>query len=167
VQLLDAIASRDWESALGVATLGDLYALSGRYLARYAKDPWQSPVVAALRKMPSPGDDSRLRELGGSSVELLGCAHPHLAEFGPYEQYEWLLLPAKLSERAAEFKLFLADVAGRAGVPPAALGTFAEPLARQLLAKAHMTDMHDWRAVTRAFAGLDEDMLEAALDRKK
>ena len=166
-QLLDAIAARDWTSALGVATLGDLYALSGRYLARYTEDPWQSPVLAALRKMPDPADESRLRWLGGSPVELLGCAHAHLAELGPYEQYEWLLLPQKIAERAAEFKLFLADVAGRAGIPPAALGTLAEPLARQVMAKMHMTDMHDWHSVTRAFAGLDEEMLEAALDQKK
>ncbi len=166
-QLLDAIAARDWTAALSSATLGDLYSLSGRYLARYAKDLWPSPVAAALRRIPNGGDESRLRWLGGSAVELLGCAHPHLTELGPYEQYEWLLLPYKLAERTAEFKLTLADVAGRVGIPPAVLGTFAEPLARQVLAKTHMTDLHDWRSVTQAFAGLDEDMVEAALDRKK
>ncbi|SPE39377.1 hypothetical protein SBA3_320005 [Candidatus Sulfopaludibacter sp. SbA3] len=165
-QLLDGIAARDWESALSAATLGDLFALSGRYLARYSKDSWQSPVVVALRQAPPAADESRLRALGGSSVELMGCAHSHLAVLGPYEQYEWLLLPYKLAERAAEFKLFLADVAGRVGVPAATLG-FAEPLARQMLVKARMADVHDWRAVTRSFAGLDETMLESALDQKK
>lgn len=166
-QLLDAIASRDWESALNAPTLGDFYALSTRYLERFDKNAWQSPVVAALRAAPSDGDGPHLRWLGGSAVELMGCAHPHLAEVGPYEQYEWLLLPQKLSERTAEFKLFLADVAGAVGVPPAAFGTFAEPLARRVMAKARMTDLHDWRSMQRAFASLDESQLTAALDDRK
>ena len=166
-QLLDAISARDWANALDTATLGDLFTLSGRYLARYTKDPWASPVVSELRKIPSASDESRLRGLGSSAVDLLGCSHSHLAGLGPYEQYEWLLLPQKLSERTAEFKLSLADVAGRVGVPPAALGMVAEPLARRVLAKAHMADMHDWRAATQAFAALDEEMLESALEAKK
>ena len=165
-RLLDAISSRDWSTALTVATLGDLYSLSGRYLERFQTDSWQSPVLAALRRMPAE-DDARMRWFGGSAVDLMGCAHPHLAELGPYELYEWLLLPQKLSQRTAEFKLFLADVAGRVGVPPAILGTVAEPLAKQILGKAHMADLHDWRSVTQAFGGLGEDMLEAALDSKQ
>ncbi len=166
-ELLDGIAARDWESALQALTLSDLYALSGRYLSRYRTDSWQSPVIAALRSVPAPADGSRLRQLGIVSTDLFGCSHPHLEEPGPYEQYERLLLPARLSERTAEFKLYLADLAERVGIPPAALGALAEPLARQVLAKAKMADIRDWRSMTAAFAAMDEPMLEAALDAQK
>ncbi len=86
---------------------------------------------------------------------------------GPYEEYERLLLPAKISARTAEFKLYLADVAGRLGVPPVALGTLAEPLARKVLAKAKMADIRDWRSAIAVFASLDETQLKAALDTQK
>ena len=166
-QLLDAIAARDWESALQAPTLSDLYTLSNRYLARYRTDSWQSPVTAALRGMPAAADGSRLRGLGGVATELSGCSHPHLEEMGPYEEYERLLLPAKISARTAEFKLYLADVAGRLGVPPVALGTLAEPLARRVFAKAKMADIRDWRSAIAVFASLDETQLKAALDTQK
>ncbi len=166
-QLLDAIRSRDWDEAFQTMTLGDLYALSDRYLGRYTRDPWQSPVTVALRKLaPEPGD-GRLRRLGGSSIGLSGCDHSHLAFPGPYEQYEKLVLPYKLAQRAAEFKLYLADLAGRLGIPPAALSLFSEPAALAILAKAHMSDMRDWRAVNLAFAAVDQAVLLAALEKQK
>ncbi len=166
-QLLDAISMRDWESAFQALTLGDLYALSDRYLGRFKSDSWQSPVTMELRKFGAAVDQPRLLWLGGSAVELMGCNHSHLVFLGPYEQYERLMFPQKLAERAAEFKLSLAEVAGRVGLPPPVLGAIAEPLVMRLLAKANMTDMHDWRAAIGAYAALDEPMLESALEQHK
>ena len=165
-QLLDAIRARDWTAAFQCVTLGDLYSLSGRYLERYEKDPWQSAVTAALRKTAAE-DNPRLLLLGGSSLELLGCDHPHLAMLGPYEQYEKFVLPSKLAERAAEFKLYLADWAGRVGIPTAALNLAGEPVVTKLLAHVKMNDIRDWRSVMQAFEGLDAPMLLAALEKEK
>ena len=165
-QLLDAIRARDWTAAFQCVTLGDLYSLSDRYLERYEKDPWQSAVTAALRKTPA-ADDSRLLLLGGSSLELLGCDHPHLAMLGPYEQYEKFVLPYKLAERTAEFKLYLADWAGRVGIPTAALNVAGEPLVTKLLGHVKMNDIRDWRSVVQAFDGLDAPMVLAALETEK
>ncbi len=155
-ELLDRIAARDWDGAFGNLTVGDLYSLSERYLERYSSDSWQSPVLTELRRDPDAADDTRLRPLGGSASDLLGCSHSHLEVLGAYEDYEGLLLPNKLAQRTAEFKLYLADFAGSAGIPPAALNALAQPVALQIIKGMKMTDMNDWRGAHRAFAGLDE-----------
>ena len=128
-ELLDAIAARDWDGAFRNVTMGDLYSLSVRYLERYSGDTWESPIMAALRRISGTADDTRLRSLGGSAIGLLGCSHPHLEVLGAYEEYEGLVLPYKLAQRAAELKLYLADFAGRAGIPPAALNALGQPIA--------------------------------------
>jgi tetratricopeptide (TPR) repeat protein len=162
-QLIESISIRDWESAMGSVTAGDLYTLSVRYLRRFRTDPWQSPVTAALRVTAPEPEDRRLQALGGSAADLLGCNHSHLAATGPYEQYEGLLLPAKLAERAAEFKLSLADAAGRLGIPPAVMGLVAEPLAVQALTRTKMSDTYDWASIVAAWRGIDEAALQSAL----
>lgn len=165
--LLDATASRDWDEAFKTLTLGDLFQLSSRYLDRYSKDLWQSPAIAALRKSGDAPGDERLRSLGSSAVRLLGCSHPHLAPAGPYEEYEKLMLPFKLAERTAEFKLYLADLAARLGLPPAALNAIGEPLAMAILSKTHMTDIRDWQSALSAFAALDPAMVAASLPKEQ
>jgi predicted Zn-dependent protease len=166
-ELLDAIAARDWNGAFQTVTLGDLYSLSQRYLERYPADAWASPVTAALRRIADPADDARLHRLGASAPELQGCSHPHLAAAGPYEEYEKLLLPYKLAQRSAEFKLYMADFAGRTGIPPAALNALGQPIAFQALKRMKMADLHDWRGALLAFAGLNEAAVAAALPDDK
>jgi hypothetical protein len=165
-RLLDAVAFQDWEEAYQLLTLGDLYQLSVRYLQRYPRDLWQSPAITELRKAGAD-DEERFRLLGSSAVLLLGCTHPHLASPGPYEEYEKLLLPYKLAERTAEFKLYLADLAARMGVPPAALNNIGESIALHVLSKTHMTDIHDWRSAVTAFAGLDPAVMIDSLSKGK
>jgi tetratricopeptide (TPR) repeat protein len=165
--LLDAIAARDWSGAFKSVTLGDLYSLSQRYLERYAADAWTSPVTAALRRMPDPADDTRLRRLGSSAADLQGCSHPHLAAAGPYEEYEKLLLPYKLAQRSAEFKLYVADLAGRVGIPPAALNALGPAIAFQAVKRMKMADLYDWRGALLAFADLNEAAVAAALPSEK
>ncbi len=155
-ELLDAIAVHDWEAAFRAVTLGDLYALSEKYLLRYSAAPWPSPVAAALRRISSEADSTRLRWLGPSAPDLLGCSHPHLQTAGPYEQYEWLLFPAKLAQRSAEFKFYVADFAGRIGIPPAVLNVIGQPIALQMVRRMHMADLRDWRGAQLAFGNLNE-----------
>jgi tetratricopeptide (TPR) repeat protein len=166
-ELLDAIAARNWNSAFKDVTLGDLYFLSQRYLERYPADAWASPVTAALRHTADPADDTRLQWLGASAPDLQGCSHPHLAAAGPYDEYERLLMPYKLAQRSAEFKLYLADFADSAGIPPAALNVLGQPIAFQALKRMTMMDLHDWRGVLQAFAGLNETAVAAAIPGEK
>jgi hypothetical protein len=159
--------------------MGDLYSLSVRYLERYSGDAWESPIIAALRRnsgtaavsgavaASAGADAARLRPLGGSAIDLMGCSHPHLEVLGTYEEYEGLQLPSKLAQRAAEFKLYLADFAGRAGIPPAALNTLGQPIALQVIARMKMTDIRDWRDAHLAFAGLDEIAVLTAIAGQK
>jgi len=165
--LLDAIAARDWSGAFQSVTLGDLYFLSQRYLERYPKDAWSSPVTAAVRRMADPADDARLQRLGASAVDLQGCSHPHLEAAGPYEEYEKLVLPSKLAERSAEFKLYLADFAARAGIPPAALNALGQAVALQAQKRMKMADLFDWRGALAAFGDLNEAAVAAALPEEK
>jgi hypothetical protein len=113
------------------------------------------------------GDDARLRQLGSSATDLLGCSHPHLEILGAYEEYERLMLPYKLAERAAEFKLYLADFAGRAGIPPVALNALGQPIVLQVIKRMKMTDAGDWRDAHLAFAGLDDVAVLTAIPGQK
>jgi tetratricopeptide (TPR) repeat protein len=165
--LLDAVAARDWSTAFKSVTLGDLYALSGKYLERYPDETWRSPVTAALRGLSKNNDGERLRWLGPSAPALLGCSHPHLDVAGPYEEYEKLILPFKLAQRSAEFKLYLADFAARAGIPPTVLSVIGQPLTLQMLKHMRMTDLQDWRDALAAFGGLNDSVVQAVLPGEK
>ena len=166
-ELLDAVAARDWSTAFKSVTLGDLYALSGKYLERYPGETWQSPVTAALQQLSKNNDGERLRWLGPSAPALLGCSHPHLDVAGPYEEYEKLIMPFKLAQRSAEFKLYLADFADRAGIPPRVLNVIGQPLTLQMLKHMRMTDLQDWRDALAAFGGLNDSAVQAALPGEK
>ncbi len=166
-ELLDAVAAQDWDGAFKNLTMGDLYSLSVLYLQRYSGNSWQSPVMEALRRKSGPTNDARLRQLGGSVTDLVGCSYPHLEVLGAYEEYERLQFPLKLAERAAELKLYLADFAGRAGIPPAALNALGQPIVLQIVKRMKMTNLDDWRAAQGAFAGLDEAAVLAAIPDQK
>ena len=161
--LLTALAEGDWKSVWESLTLSDLYFLGDRYLERYSTDAWQSPATRALRQAAAHNDGSRLQLLGGEFGQTLGCSHPHLRSAPPYEEYEKELLPARLAERSAEFKLYLAKYADQEGIPAAALGALAEPAARGILKKLQMSDIRDWRSLLSAYAALDSKAIEGGL----
>jgi hypothetical protein len=94
---------------------------------------------------------------------LNGCDHAHLVRLAPYEEYERMMMPMKMAERVTELNLYLIDYAGQAGIPAAALGSLAEPLALEVLRKLQMSDSKDWRPIPLAFASLDEQSLIAIL----
>lgn len=160
--LLHGLRARDWKPVWQAVTLSDLYFLSESYLSRYQKDPWDSPVTRALRRWPE-GGAAQLVRLGAHHPELNGCDHPHLMRLAPYEEYERLLLPTKMAERVTELKLYLIDYAGQVGIPAAALGAVAEPVALAVLRKLQMADMKDWRPIPQAFSNLDDRDLLAML----
>jgi hypothetical protein len=160
--LLNGLQVRDWKPVWQAVTLSDLYFLAGNYLSRYQADAWESPVTRALRKWPA-ARLSGLDRLGGSHPESNGCDHAHLLRLAPYEEYERMMIPMKMAERVTELNLYLIDYAGQSGIPAAALGTMAEPLALEVLRKLQMADPKDWRPITLAFSSLDEQKLVAIL----
>jgi Flp pilus assembly protein TadD len=163
--LMNGVDARDWKLVWSVATLSDLYFLADRYLARNKTDLWQSPVTVSLRRELDRKRTSRQDLLGATLPELFACDHSHMLFLAPYEEYARYMLPGKLAERAAEFKLYLAVRADSLGVPAAALGLIAETLARQILAAANMSDLRDWSAIPAAMERLNDSALKTALDK--
>lgn len=163
--LLSAIETQDWRRAWDSVTLPDLFALGGKFLARFQTDPWPSPTLASLRQAASTNEGSRLNILGAIPYHSFGCNHPHLLQDAPYEEYERHLFPGELAERVAEFKLFLVYLADSVGVEPSALSSVAEPLAAKAFRNAKMMDTRDWRAVAAAFSSIASADLKEALQQ--
>ncbi|MDQ1473985.1 MAG: hypothetical protein QOJ99_5465 [Bryobacterales bacterium] len=63
-ELLNSIAARDWDGVWRTITLTDLLFLADRYLDRYPRSPWNSPVDTALRRAGQLSDGISLRLLG-------------------------------------------------------------------------------------------------------
>jgi len=164
-ELINGIDARDWRVVWSTVTLSDLYFLADRYLAQNKTDLWQSPVTVSIRRELDRKHSSHQDLLGASLPELFDCDHPHMLFLAPYEEYERYLIPEKLAERMAEFKLYLAVSADSLGVPAAAVGLIAETLARQILSAAKMSDPRDWSAVATAMGRLNDSMLKAVLDK--
>jgi hypothetical protein len=101
--------------------------------------------------------------MGASHPYLNGCDHPHLTRLAPYEEYERVLMPTAMAERVSEFKLYLLEYAGEAGIPAAALGAVAEPVALDVMRKMQMADTKDWRPVALAYSSVGEPNIRAAL----
>ena len=163
--LLNAIDRRDWRSAWGSVTLGDLYHLGEAALGKGEKAGWSSPVVEAATSEMHRGPH-RMNLFGATLLGLFGCDHSHLLAVAPYEEYEHEVRPNDLAERTSEFKLYLADYAVRQGLPAAAMGAVAEPVLRRLMEKLTMADPHDWRAVLASLSQLDDAGVEEALEKR-
>jgi hypothetical protein len=161
--LLNALRAGDWQAVWQSVTLSDLYFLSDSYLARYREDPWDASVIRYLRRMAPDAGTAQLVRLGASHPYLIGCDHSHLARLAPYEEYERVMMPNAMAERVSEFKLYLMEYAGEAGIPAAALGAIAEPAAVEVLRKMQMSDTKDWRAVALAYSIVGEPHVRAAL----
>jgi hypothetical protein len=106
---------------------------------------------------------AQLGGLGASHPYLNGCDHSHLARLAPYEEFERVLMPMAMAERVSEFKLYLMLYAGEAGIPAAALGAVAEPVALEVMRKMQMADMKDWRPVGLAFSTVGDQHIRTAL----
>ena len=104
--------------------------------------------------------------LGAEFDDLFLCSHPHLRTAPPYEDLEKEVLPGKVAERSAEFKLYLALAADRSGIPASALGSLAEPAARFIFKRLQLTDIYDWRSTLAAYASLDAQILQEVLPKQ-
>jgi tetratricopeptide (TPR) repeat protein len=164
--LLSGIAARQWPLAWSAATLNDLYHLGRRYVESHQKDAWQSPALSRLRQELKTGDLERLQTLGAVQTALTSCTHPHLAEQAPYEEFERYLMPDRIAQRVAEFKLYLADWMNAVGIPAAAFGALAEPVARQVYSRLHVDDLRDWRSALIAFSKIGDDVVEVVLAKQ-
>ena len=160
----NAIRRRDWASAWGAVTVGDLYHLGEAALGAGEKNGWDSPAVRAAREEMTRGPH-RMDLLGGTLRGLYGCDHPHLLAAAPYEEYEHEARTEHLAERAAEFKLYLAAWAAREGMPAAAMQAVAEPLVRRLMGRMDLADAHDWRVALESLDKLNGAAVEAVLDK--
>ena len=120
-ELLNGIREHRWQSVFKQMTTGDLLHLGGAYGARFSRDPWVSPATEALRALAARNDGQRLDRLGAVMPSLFNCSHPHFIRLAPYEQYERYTLPGKLAERTAEVSVYLAALADREGLSPAAM----------------------------------------------
>jgi tetratricopeptide (TPR) repeat protein len=162
--LMNGIESRNWGKVWASTLLPDLLSLGGKYVEHFKTDPWSSPVTSALRAIAATNDGSRLQVLGSFAYNTMGCGHPHLFTDAPYEEYERQLLPDEIAERSAEFKIFLAFLADRAGVQPSSLADVAEPLAEKAFQAAQMNSPSDWRSLLAAYATVTPDDLRKALE---
>ena len=165
-ELLSAVATRSWARVWNAVTLSDLYSLGRRCAAVCDPGLVASPVGVLLSAASSQNDGHNLDLLGPVPSSLYGCSHPHLLESAPYEQYERHMFPADIAERSAEFKMQLVLAADQAGIPPAALGAVAEPLLRDVLSKAEMSSVDDWRSLLDSWASLDANAVEEKFESR-
>jgi len=149
-ELFDRMDAGDWKGVWSSVTLPELYHLAGR---------------TSTREPRQPADRAPEHQLGGLLPEILGCSHPHLAAPAPYEEYAAQLFPTRIAQRAAEFKLYLAEYMERKGIPAAAMASLAEPLAQEILGDLMMTNPSDWRTVHEAFSRITDEQVEKALPR--
>jgi tetratricopeptide (TPR) repeat protein len=163
-EVLNGIAGRDWETVWRHLSLSDLVFLSGRYLARYPRSPWDSPVDAALRSALVVNNGANVSLLGPLLLFTNGCDHPHLTQLAPYEEYERHFFPVEIAERSAEMKLYLSELLDRLGLPAAAMGALSEPVAKLVFRSMQMSDDHDWASVLAAFRSVNEKTLDTVLE---
>jgi hypothetical protein len=81
----------------------------------------------------------------------------------PYEHFETFLFPAKIAARSSEFKLYLAELFDRNGLPADLMAAVAEPLLLRVFRGLRITDPRDWYSVQAAFSRVDTAMLQEAL----
>jgi len=162
-ELLTGIESRAWRKVWESVTLPDLFELGGQYLSHYKTAPWSSPVTVELSAIGALNDGSRLNILGPIPYHSFGCGHPHLRLDAPYEEYERVLMPDEIAERAAEFKLFLAYRADGGGVDPSVLAGVAEDLTAKAFRAAKMNDFRDWRSLLAAYSSVTSADVKEAL----
>ena len=160
--LLAGIQAGDWNRVWESVTFSDLYFLADRYLARYTKNPWDSPVDATLRRSAAQ-DRGRLRILGPLLTSLEGYTHSDLVPLAPYEGFERRLFHTEMAERTAEMKLYLSECLDRMALPASLLPAMAEPVARMVFGSVKMADQRDWAAAIRAFGEIDRSMIAEAL----
>jgi hypothetical protein len=163
-ELVDALADRDFVSAMKLLGSGDLYFLADALMRvpEYAKlnGPVRSSFEIAGKEMSGQHD-----YFGGFHRMTLGCAHPHLVPLAPFEEYENHRLLEPLAERLSDVLLDLAEAADRDGVSAQALARLAEPAIRRYSSRIAGYGQRDWMSAIETMRSVDLKTLSPGFER--
>jgi len=161
-RLLLALARRDWESVWSSTSLTDTFFLAARLREAGVRQGERSPAIAEyLASKEVIADGAGL--LGPTLLHLRGYAVPAMVPLAPYEDTAAELFPDYLSERLAEFKLYLACLFSSQALPAAAMPAFAEAAAREVLTDIQMSSLRDWQAVISAYSEFGAERLREVM----
>ena len=163
-QLLEGIANRDWPSVWPTVSVGDLYFLGASLIQRAPRDLWSGPALVAMKDAAVKGGVPDV--LGPFAPALSGVAAPRLRRYAPYEEYQRQTLPDRISQRAAELKLYLALIADSAGWSPQTVAEIAAAAADAAVKELQARDMWDWSAVLASYRNLSADTMKNLLDQQ-
>src|SRR5262249_7949466 len=124
-----------------------------------------SPIVVALRRETVLVPREQTNYFGGYHVLTDGCAHPHLTNLGPYEDFENLRTNVPLAERLSHLLLDLADAADREGLPVEATALLAEGAVQRFAVLADMSTEFDWATALVAMHHIDLNALLPLLEK--
>jgi tetratricopeptide (TPR) repeat protein len=162
MQLVAGLRTADWQSIWASVSLSELYWLGTILQTSMTDSVGESPVLAGLKRAASTGARSpaRLRLLGNVYPEAIGNDIPRLEILPPYEDYAAQMFPSRIAERVAEWKLYLAVMADRAGLEPSTLDVLGEPLLLKACERLEMASAFDWESVLKRFAELKTSWLK-------
>jgi tetratricopeptide (TPR) repeat protein len=154
--LIRAISRLQWDSVWDMLSAGDLFFLGEEYLIRFKDESENSPTISALKQHSADKAFGNLHWLGPELSSIYECSHAHLLRLPPYENFENLIFPDKMAERSNEFKLYLAELFDRTGIPAAFLESIAEPTAMKLFAGIRLNGPKDWKTIMRTYAKMKD-----------
>jgi tetratricopeptide (TPR) repeat protein len=163
-ELMDSIADLDFKHGFSLLSSSDLYFLADAY-RKLKGAALPGDVDKAVKKESVNIAVDGLHGFGGSFPTINGSTHNRLLPLGPYEEYDKLVFAEPLSERLSHILLDLAEAVDVAGLPVDAMSLLAEPAARQLSSKVHMTSKDDWMSAIEAMHDIDIKALIPSLQK--
>jgi hypothetical protein len=161
-ELVDALANRDFASALRLLSSGDLYFLADALMKLPEYEKLNGPVRSSFE---ITGKELSVQHhyFGGFHRMTLACAHPHLVRLAPFEEYENDRMLEPLAERLSDILLDLAEAADRDGFGAQALARLAEPAVRQYSARIAGYGQRDWMSAIERMRSVDLKILSQGL----
>jgi hypothetical protein len=164
-ELLQDLAVLDVRAALAQLSSSDLVFLADALASAPSPEMLASPTAVALRRATVLVSHEQSNYFGGYHVLTDGCAHPHLINLGPYEDFENLGTNVPLAERLSHLLLDLADAADREGLPVKVVALLAEAAVRRFAVLADMSTEFDWKTALEAMRGIDLNALLPLLEK--
>ena len=161
-KILRAVSRFQWDSTWRLLSVGDLYFLGEDYLKRFGEEPENSPTIRALRELSAGGEFENMRWMGPLLNSIYEYGSCYLQRMPPCENYGGDPSSDKLVERSNEFKLYLAELSDRAGIPASRLAAIAEPMAVRLFSEVNMTGSVDWESIITAYENMNENWFDPA-----
>jgi hypothetical protein len=154
-ELLAFVATRDVTSALSLLTASDLLYLADSFIKTPLAKGNSAGLLAAyeaeLRQVPL----QQLDYFGGIHTDSGGCAHPHLLNSVPYEEYADQIFPTPLAERMSDILLEVVESADRSNLPVEAVSLLAESAVRRFFEKTRNTPREDWLSAAQVMGQID------------